>query len=165
MKKLETTLLLMIKDGKILLGEKKKGFGKGKLNGPGGKIEPGETPEQGMIRETREEVGVTPTKYKEMGIVEFIEWYKGEEQKVIFYLYVATEYEGELKESEEMKPYWFDLKNIPYDRMFEDDSYWMPVVLAGNDVKAFFKYDKEWNMIEHEVKIIKKKGEKYETFN
>ena len=133
--------------------KKKKGFGKGKLNGPGGKIEPGETPEEGMIRETKEEVGIIPITYKEMGTVEFVEWYKGEEQNVIFYLYVATEYEGELKESEEMKPYWFDLKNIPYDRMFEDDSYWMPIVLAGNKVKAFFKFDKEWNMIEHEVKM------------
>lgn len=140
---METTLLLMIKDGKILLGEKKKGFGKGKLNGPGGKIEPGETPEQGMIRETREEVGITPTKYKEMGTVEFVEWYKGEEQNVIFYLYVATEYEGKLKESDELKPYWFDLDNIPYDKMFEDDLYWMPIVLEGNKIQAFFEYDKE----------------------
>lgn len=156
MKKLEITLLLMIKDGKILLGEKKKGFGKGKLNGPGGKIEPGETPEQGMIRETKEEVGVIPITYKEMGTVEFVEWYKGEEQNVIFYLYVGTEYEGELKESDEIKPYWFDLNEIPYDKMFEDDLYWMPKVLSGNKVKAFFKYDKEWNMIEHEVKIIGK---------
>ena len=156
MRKMETTLLLMIKDGKILLGEKKKGFGKGKLNGPGGKIEPGETPEQGMIRETREEVGITPTKYKEMGTVEFVEWYKGEEQNVIFYLYVATEYEGELKESDEMKPYWFDLDNIPYDKMFEDDSYWMPIVLEGNKIQAFFEYDKEWKMVRHEVKIVGK---------
>lgn len=153
---MEITLLLMIKDGKILLGEKKKGFGKGKLNGPGGKIEPGETPEQGMIRETREEVGITPTKYKEMGTVEFVEWYKGEEQNVIFYLYVATEYEGKLKESDEMKPYWFDLDNIPYDKMFEDDSYWMPIVLEGNKIQAFFEYDKEWKMVRHEVKIVGK---------
>lgn len=153
---METTLLLMIKDGKILLGEKKKGFGKGKLNGPGGKIEPGETPEQGMIRETREEVGITPTKYKEMGTVEFVEWYKGEEQNVIFYLYVATEYEGKLKESDELKPYWFDLDNIPYDKMFEDDSYWMPIVLEGNKIQAFFEYDKEWKMVRYEVKIVGK---------
>ena len=146
----------MIKDGKILLGEKKKGFGKGKLNGPGGKIEPGETPEQGMIRETREEVGITPKKYKEMGTVEFVEWYKGEEQNVIFYLYVATEYEGKLKESDELKPYWFDLDNIPYDKMFEDDSYWMPIVLEGNKIQAFFEYDKEWKMVRHEVKIVGK---------
>ena len=156
MRKMEITLLLMIKDGKILLGEKKKGFGKGKLNGPGGKIEPGETPEQGMIRETREEVGITPTKYKEMGTVEFVEWYKGEEQNVIFYLYVATEYEGKLKESDELKPYWFDLDNIPYDKMFEDDSYWMPIVLEGNKIQAFFEYDKEWKMVRHEVKIVGK---------
>lgn len=156
MRKMEITLLLMIKDGKILLGEKKKGFGKGKLNGPGGKIEPGETPEQGMIRETMEEVGITPTKYKEMGTVEFVEWYKGEEQNVIFYLYVATEYEGKLKESDELKPYWFDLDNIPYDKMFEDDSYWMPIVLEGNKIQAFFEYDKEWKMVRHEVKIVGK---------
>lgn len=153
---MEITLLLMIKDGKILLDEKKKGFGKGKLNGPGGKIEPGETPEQGMIRETREEVGITPKKYKEMGTVEFVEWYKGEEQNVIFYLYVATEYEGKLKESDELKPYWFDLDNIPYDKMFEDDSYWMPIVLEGNKIQAFFEYDKEWKMVRHEVKIVGK---------
>ena len=53
-----TTLCLLIKDNKILLPIKKRGFGKGKNNGVGGKLEDGETELEAMIRETKEEIGV-----------------------------------------------------------------------------------------------------------
>ena len=51
------TLCFVIRDGQILLIHKKRGLGAGKINGPGGRIESGETAEQGAIRETQEEVG------------------------------------------------------------------------------------------------------------
>ena len=67
MKTINTTLLLVIKDGKILLAQKKRGFGEGKFNGVGGKAEEGETIEQTMLRETKEEIGIVPTIYKKQG--------------------------------------------------------------------------------------------------
>ncbi len=54
------TLCFVLREGKILLIEKKRRLGAGKVNGPGGRIEPGETPEQAAIRETQEEIGITP---------------------------------------------------------------------------------------------------------
>ena len=54
-------LCFVIRDGQILLIRKKRGLGAGKINGPGGRLEAGETAEQAAIRETQEEIGVTPT--------------------------------------------------------------------------------------------------------
>src|SRR6187402_3488909 len=60
------TILFIIQDGKILLIEKKRGLGAGKINGPGGKIDPGETSLEAAVRETFEEVCVTP-----LGVLQF----------------------------------------------------------------------------------------------
>ena len=76
MSMLETTLCLLKKDNQILLAMKKRGFGEGKYNGVGGKIDKGETPEQAMIREVQEEILVTPTKYEKVGFIEFDEFIK-----------------------------------------------------------------------------------------
>jgi len=129
MDRLETTLCLLKKDEQILLAMKKRGFGEGKFNGVGGKLEKNESPEQAMLRETEEEIKVIPTKYEKFGIIEFDEYYKGKKQKVVFHLYIVNEWEGTPSESEEMKPEWFNINDIPYDKMFPDDSYWLPLVL------------------------------------
>lgn len=154
MKRMETTLILLKKEDKILLGRKKRGFGAGKYNGVGGKIEPGETIEEGMIRETQEEINVTPTKYEKMGEVEFIEFFKGKKLNVIFHLFLCTEWEGTISESEEMDPKWFKVDQLPYDLMFEDDSYWMPYVLEGKKIKAFFEFDENWKMLSYDIKEL-----------
>jgi mutator protein MutT len=135
------------KDNKILLAMKKRGFGEGKYNGVGGKIENGETPEEAMIRETQEEIAVTPIEYEKVGIIEFDEFYKGQKEKVMFHLYVASEWQGEPTESDEMKPEWFDIQSIPYDKMFPDDKYWLPLILEGRKIKAYFDFDEEWNLL------------------
>ena len=152
MKELETTLLLLRKDNEILLALKKRGFGEGKYNGVGGKIKEGETPEQAMIRETMEEISVKPTKYEKVGIIKFLEYYKGNKEHVAFHLYTATEWEGNIKESEEMKPQWFNINEIPYDNMLPDDKFWMPYVLNNKKIDAYFEFDKDWNMLKKEIK-------------
>lgn len=151
MKRIETTLLLLSRENEILLAMKKRGFGLGKYNGIGGKIENNETPEIAMIRETQEEILITPTEYEKVGIMEFIEFYKGEKANVIFHLYIATKWEGEPKESEEMKPKWFNIKQIPYDKMFQDDRYWLPLILDGKKIKGFFEFDEKWNLLSHKI--------------
>ena len=151
MKKLETTLLILRREDEILLAKKKRGFGTGKYNGVGGKIESGETVEDAMIRECIEEIHVTPTKYEKMGTIEFIEFVKNEKTNLTFNLFVATSWIGEPKESEEMKPKWFKLDEIPYNEMFIDDSYWLPIVLEGNKIKAFFEFDEDWNLLSYNI--------------
>lgn len=156
MRRVETTLLLLRKENQILLAMKKRGFGEGKFNGVGGKLEPDETAEQAMIREAAEEIFITPTKYEEVGIMEFHETYKGVRENLIFHLFVATKWDGEPRESEEMKPQWFDIDKIPYDKMFEDDRYWMPLILEGKKVNGFFEFDDNFKLLSHKVEEIKK---------
>jgi len=100
MKKMETTLCLLRRNEEILLAMKKRGFGEGKYNGVGGKIEGTETPEATMLRETKEEIGVTPIQYEKVGVVSFDEFYKDEKVNLIFHLYMVTEWEGTPAESE-----------------------------------------------------------------
>lgn len=154
MKRVETTLLLLREGNRILLATKKRGFGEGKFNGIGGKLKDGESPEEAMIRESKEEIDVLPTKYEKMAVLDFIEYYKGEKENVIMHLYVATEWDGEPKESEEMCPMWFDVEDIPYDRMFVDDSYWLPFVLKGKKFNAFFEFDEDWNLLSKSIEEI-----------
>lgn len=154
MDKLETTLCLLKRNNEILLAMKKRGFGEGKYNGVGGKIENSEIPEQAMIRETEEEINVTPIKYEKVGEIEFDELYKGNKQRLVFHLYLVYEWSGNPVESEEMSPKWFDINNIPYDKMFPDDKYWLPLILQGKKVKAYFDFDENWNIISKEIEEI-----------
>ena len=154
MKKYEMTLCFLIKDNKILLATKKRGFGEGKYNGVGGKLKNGETKEEAMIRETEEEINVTPIEYKYVGTIEFDEYYKEEREYNILYLFIVTKWKGNISESDEMNPVWFDMDKIPYDNMFNDDRYWLPVILEGKKIKAYFKLDKDYNVISHEIKTL-----------
>lgn len=154
MERIETTLALLKRKDEILLALKKRGFGEGKYNGVGGKIEKDETPEEAMIRETKEEILVTPTKYEKVGIIEFDEFYKGKEEHVLFHLYMAYDWLGEPTESEEMKPYWFNINNIPYDKMFPDDKHWLPLIIEGKKIKAYFQFDENWNILSSNVEEV-----------
>ena len=149
--KLETTLCLLKKENKILLAMKKRGFGEGKYNGIGGKIEKGETSEMAMVRETEEEISVTPTKYEKVGIIEFDEFYKGNKENIVFHLYMVYDWKGTPSETEEMDRKWFDIAEIPYDKMFPDDKYWLPLILEGKKIKAYFNFDEDWKLLSKEI--------------
>lgn len=154
LKKINATLTLFMKDDKILLGEKKRGFANGTLNGIGGKQDPGETIEQAMIRECCEEVGARPTKYDHVGKIDFDLWYKGERTNMTMYIYKCYEYSGEIKETEEIKPNWYDIDKIPFDRMLSDDIIWLPQVLKGQKVEGKVKFDKE-KMLYNDIRPVK----------
>lgn len=93
-----TTLCYIEKDDKYLMlhrVKKENDLNKDKWIGVGGKFEEGETPEECLLREVKEETGLTLTKYQFRGIITFLsdEW--GCEY---MHLFTATEYEGELPE-------------------------------------------------------------------
>lgn len=156
LKNINATLTLFIKDGKILLGEKKRGFAKGTLNGIGGKQDPGETIEQAMVRECEEEIGAKPTNYAQVGKIKFDMWYKGEHSNMEMYIYKCFDFEGNIVETEEILPNWFDLNNIPFDRMLEDDLLWLPYVLEGKNVIGKVKFDQNMKMLYHNIKPVDK---------
>ncbi len=137
MKKIQTVGLI-VENGKILLGMKKRGFGAGKWNGFGGNLEPGETPEQAMIREFREEAAIEVIKLEEVGQINFSFVSDPAEPEVHFFQ--ITKYSGDPTESEEMLPEWFDIDKIPYDSMWADDKYWIPMFLAGKKFEGNFLF-------------------------
>lgn len=151
MRMIRTTLLYIIKDGKILLAEKKRGFGAGKLNGVGGKIEPGESEVQGMLRECREEIGVTPINLEQRAVLHFDLFYKGEKEKEDTYVFVASDYSGELVESEEMKPSWYDINKLPFERMFSDDELWLNSLIEGKIFEANIVMDENFNTTSFDI--------------
>lgn len=151
MNKKTLTLLFLRKNDSLLLAMKKRGFGEGRWNGVGGKIEAGETIEQAMIRETEEEIGVTPTTYRKVADIRFDEYFKGEPTLMHVHIFIATKWQGKPTESDEMKPKWFDLTDIPYDKMWADDPYWLPAVLEGRKLTANFKLNEQDAIISHNI--------------
>jgi len=144
----EGTLCFVIQDGQILLIEKKRGLGAGKVNGPGGRLEKGETAEQAAIRETQEEVGITPTGVQWAGELRF-QFRDG--YSLHCTVYRASGWEGELMETAEAKPFWVRTDQIPYDRMWADDEQWMPRLLSGEKFRGCFEFDRdrmEWSKME-----------------
>ncbi|KAF9435443.1 Nudix (Nucleoside diphosphate linked moiety X)-type motif 1 [Entomortierella beljakovae] len=127
---------------KILLGYKKRGFGAHLWNGFGGKVEPGETPKEGALRELEEEAGITvkPENLYKAGILLFL--FENDPVGLETHVYKAFEYEGQMRECDEMRPQWFNFSDIPYDQMWEDDRIWLPKLLQDQDPlfgKMYFK--------------------------
>ena len=144
-----TTLCYPVRDGQVLLGMKKRGFGMGKWNGPGGKVEAGETPIAACIREVREEVGLDALTLEDRGIIEFL-WEEKPEWNTECHIFVATQFEGEPVETEELLSKWFPIPDVPYADMWDDDPVWLPRVLSGGNVSLRFYFDSENRMIRHE---------------
>lgn len=149
------TLCIIYKPPKILLGMKKRGFGAGRWNGFGGKLSDGETIEEAAKRELREEAGVLTQAIERVGILEFC-WRNGvrggeRAEDGEAHLFKAADYEGELRESEEMRSQWFEVDEIPFEQMWQDDQYWMPLFLAGKKFRGRFIFDAADNILEKEV--------------
>lgn len=151
---INATLALFVDGNKILLGEKKRGFAKGTLNGIGGKQDPGETIEQAMVRECFEEIGAKPTKYEQVGRIDFDMYYKGEHANMNMYIYKCYDYTGKIVETEEIIPSWYNIDEIPFEKMLQDDLLWIPYVLKGEKVVGKAKFDENMNMLSHNFKTV-----------
>jgi len=152
--KLTLTLLFLVKGDQVLLAMKKRGFGAGRFNGVGGKIEGSESIEQALVRESQEEIGITPKNFKKVANITFDEYFKGEPATMNVHVFTAKEWVGKPTESDEMSPQWFDKDKLPFDQMWPDDIYWLPQVLDSKKLEAQFKLDKHDKIISHNVDII-----------
>jgi len=150
------TLCMVLRNDKVLLGMKKRGFGVGRWNGFGGKIEEGESIEQGALRELEEEVGIKALDIKKVGILDFS--FENEPKILEVHIFKVTDFIGEPIESEEMKPDWFSFETIPFDQMWSDDKYWFPYLLNNKLFKGAFLFDKPSDS-EYSAKIITNKLE------
>lgn len=148
------TLCLAVKDGKVLLGMKKRGFGAGRWNGFGGKVEPGETIEEAAKRETKEEAGIEVSEMTKKGVLEFT--FENDPKVLEVHIFHISEFAGEPQETEEMKPGWFPVDRIPFEQMWTDDIYWMPLFLNGKKFKGAFLFDRPSDT-EYSAKILSQK--------
>ncbi|MCU1476086.1 MAG: hypothetical protein JWQ64_779 [Subtercola sp.] len=125
----------------VLLGRKRTGLGLGNIVGPGGKVEQGESPLEAIVREVREETGirVAPADLREGGRLEYLFPFR-EAWSQNSSVFVGEVWEGEPSASEELSPHWFAVDDLPLDEMWDDARYWLPLVLAGQRVNAWFSF-------------------------
>lgn len=130
--------MMIVREGRLLLIHKKRGLGAGKFNGPGGRIEVGETPIQAAVREVQEEVGVTVTHVRPAGELYF-QFTDG--HSIHGYVFTGTDFAGELRETDEAVPFWVPVDRIPYHNMWADDRLWIPLLLEGKPFVGRFLFD------------------------
>lgn len=154
MTKFTMTLLFLVRGEEVLLAFKKRGFGANRYNGVGGKLDSGETVNQAMTREAQEEIGITPTTYEQVALINFDEFFKGEPAKIEMHIFISNRWQGEPVESEEMAPQWFKKDRLPLDQMWHDDPFWLPQVLQDKKIKAWFKLDERDELVNHKVEEV-----------
>lgn len=130
----------------VLLGYKKGGFGAGKIDGFGGKVEPGETIAEAAARELLEESSIVAVaeQLEYVALLDFIFPCRPEWSQLV-HAFVARQWTGTPAESDEMIPRWYALNDIPFAGMWGDSPYWLPLVLAGKRLRAriVFQEDNE----------------------
>ncbi len=139
------TLCFVVDAGRVLLMRKKLGLGAGKIVAPGGRLEPGETPLDCALRETREELCITPT-----GLVcsgehrfQFRDGYS-----IHVWAFGASGFEGEPAETDEGLPLWTPLDDIPYPEMWQDNIHWLPLLLEGQPFSGRWLFEDD-RLIDH----------------
>lgn len=150
-RRVRANLCFILRGAELLLIRKKRGLGAGKINGPGGKIEAGESATESAIRETFEELCVTPIAPQQVGELTF-EFRDGLQLHCTVFL--ALDFAGEPTETAEAIPLWTPIDRIPYDEMWEDDRFWLPLVIAGQRFRARFMFDGE-QLLEKEIEVLR----------
>jgi ADP-ribose pyrophosphatase YjhB (NUDIX family) len=137
----KTTLCLLIKEGEVLLAMKKRGFGVGKWNGVGGKVQDGEDIKTATIREVKEEIGVDIdiNNLKRVATIQF-SFTDNPTWNNECHIFTAATWQGDPLETEEMRPQWYSIAKLPFESMWVDDPQWLPRVLAGERVEGKFLF-------------------------
>ncbi|XP_018588278.2 oxidized purine nucleoside triphosphate hydrolase [Scleropages formosus] len=148
------TLVLVVQPGRVLLGLKKRGFGAGRWNGFGGKVQPGETIEQAAKRELLEESGLTVDTLDKIGNIKFE--FVGETEILDVHIFRTDTFTGYPTESDEMSPAWFDCDKIPFDQMWPDDKLWFPFMLQRKKFLAYFKFQGHDLILEQKIEEVDK---------
>ena len=142
---LYSTLCYIEKNGKYLMlhrVKKENDANHDKWVGIGGKFENGESPEECILRETKEETGLTLTAYSYRGIVTFVsdKW-----ETEYMYLFTANAFTGILTDCNEGELEWIDKEKVPELNIWEGDQIFLQKLLADEDfftLKVVYEGDK-----------------------
>ncbi|XP_044836562.1 7,8-dihydro-8-oxoguanine triphosphatase isoform X1 [Mauremys mutica] len=184
------TLVLVVQPQQVLLGMKKRGFGAGRWNGFGGKVQVDETIEQAAHRcvvpadcrsqhapshlgpsrlaiwnsswtntcwdlctlELLEESGLTVDNLQKMGQITFE--FVGNSELMEVHIFRADTFHGEPTESDEMRPQWFQLDQVPFSHMWPDDVYWFPLLLQKKLFRGYFKFQGLDTILEYTLRQV-----------
>ena len=147
------TLCYVRKQGKTLMlhrTKKENDIHEGKWNGLGGKFEPGETPEECVIREVKEESGLDIVRPKMKGFITFPEfdgvndWYA--------FVFTAEEFSGQLMDSPEGRLEWIDNGSLLDLHLWEGDLIFLPWIERDKFFSARFIYQ-NGRLVDHEVEF------------
>lgn len=142
----KSTLCFCIKDDQVLLAMKKRGFGAGKWNGYGGKVQEKESPIMAAVRELEEESGLVAEKknLKQVALVHF--HFEG---NLLFecYVYLTRTWQREPIETEEMRPQWYRITNLPFEEMWVADTQWIPLILTGETIEAEINFNADGTVV------------------
>lgn len=146
------TLVMVVQPQRILLGMKKRGFGAGRWNGFGGKVQQGETIEEAAKRELWEESDLTTDALQKIGNIKFE--FVGSTELLDVHIFRTDAFKGEPSESEEMRPEWFSLDEIPYEGMWPDDRIWLPLLLQKKKFLAYFKFEGHDKILDYTLEEV-----------
>ncbi|RLE58320.1 MAG: NUDIX hydrolase [Thermoprotei archaeon] len=139
------TVTYLLDGDNVLLIYKKRGFGAGKYNGVGGKIEKGEDIFSSAKREVLEEIKVEVKELSLHGVLLFYSVF--ENPDIIVYVFTTREFSGTPCETNEAKPQWFKKEQLPWEHMWEDDRIWLRHVLDGKRVYGVFWFDRDYKKL------------------
>ena len=139
----QTVLCYLYKDHSYLMlyrNKKKNDINQGKYVGIGGHLEPHESKEEALIREVKEETGLTLHSFNYRGELIFI---NGDYQEVM-YLYLSKDFSGSLITCDEGELKWIDEKELLSLNMWEGDKYFLePLINTNEFIKMTLIYDKD----------------------
>jgi len=135
------TLCYVKKNGRTLMLHRVKkpdDVHEGKWNGLGGKFEPGESPEECVIREIREEAGLRLRKPRLKGVLTFPDFTKQEDWYV--FVFTATQFTGRLIDSPEGDLAWIPDRDLLKLNLWEGDKVFLPLLRRRGHFSGKFHY-------------------------
>ena len=146
------TLCIIHEGERVLLGMKKRGFGEGRFNGFGGKVGEGESIEDAAVREVQEEAGIEPLDMVKVG--ELLCTFADRPDEIEAHIFKARRFVGVPTETEEMRPQWFGVEEIPFAEMWSDDEEWFPLFLRDQRFTGTFHFDQNDAVLKSHVKEL-----------
>ena len=149
----KTVLCYIEKDNSYLMlfrNKKKEDINKGKWIGIGGHLEQNETKEEALLREVKEETGLTLNSFIYRGEILFV----NNDFKEVMYLYTSSDYFGEIIECDEGELKWISFKDIPSLNLWEGDRIFLPKLINSESIinlELYYENDKL-------VKVVDKEG-------